>query len=162
MVKSNIKISGLKLPGTSETMEISQFADDNSLVCVNYSSIFEVFNIVDDFCKASGAQLNKDKCKGLWMGSWRHNKDQLCRIKWGNSLEEVVGVQIGNDDYIKANWETVLKKFEKVLSEYQHWILSMKGKAIIANTLALSKIFLCQIIDIYAKGILEMLQFNLI
>ena len=75
------------------------------------------------------------------MGSWRHNKDQLCGIAWGNSSEKVVGVQIWNGDYVQVNWKMVLSKFEKALSEYHHHILYMKGKAVIANTLALSKVF---------------------
>ena len=56
-------------------------------------------------------------------------------------LEKVVGMFIGNGDYVEANWKAVLSKFEKVLSDYQQRSLSMKGKAVIANTLALSKVF---------------------
>ena len=49
-IKAN-KISGLKLPGTKEKTEISQFADDNLLICTNYTSIFEVFNVMEKIVK---------------------------------------------------------------------------------------------------------------
>ena len=42
-IKSHNAISGLKLPGTDEESEISQFADDNLLVCTNDNqSLFTV------------------------------------------------------------------------------------------------------------------------
>ena len=75
------------------------------------------------------------------MDSWYNNQDQLCGISWGNGLEKAVGMFIGNGDYVEANWKAVLSKFEKVHSEYQQRSLLMKGKAVIANTLAPSKVF---------------------
>ena len=113
-IKSHPNIHGLSLPGSQETSEISQFADDNSLVCTDYRSIQSVFEVSDNFCKASGAKLNKNKCHGLWMGTWRNNSDQLCGIQWSNGLEKMVGIMFGIGDIIKQNWDTVYNKFNKV------------------------------------------------
>ena len=41
------------------------------------------------------------------MGLWHNNHDQLCGISWGNALEKVVRVYIGNGDYVEANWKMV-------------------------------------------------------
>ena len=139
-IKSHPNIHGISLPGSEETSEISQFADDNSLICTDYKSIRSVFEVSDLFCKASGAKLNKDKCRGLWLGAWKNNMDQLCGIKWSNGLEKMVGIMFGNGDIVKNNWDKVFDKFNKVLIDWQSRNISMKGKAVIANTLALSKL----------------------
>ena len=122
------------------TNAVTQFADDNPLVCTDYKSIRQVFVISDRFCNASGAKLNKDKCRGLWLGAWKNNQDKLCNISWSNDVEKMVGVHIGNGDYMKVSWDTAFKKFEKVVADWQNWFISMKGKAVILNTLALSKL----------------------
>ena len=139
-IKSHPGINGLSLPGVEEESEISQFADDNSLVCTDYRSIRHVFEVSEDFCRASGAKLNKDKCRGLWLGAWRNNTDQLCGIQWSNSEEKMVGLYFGNGDFLQKNWDNVYNKFDKVITDWKSRALSMKGKAIVANTLALSKL----------------------
>ena len=139
-IKSHSGIMGLSLPGTVEKLEISQFADDNSLVCTDYKSIRHVFEVSENFCRASGAKLNKDKCKGLWLGAWKNNSDQLCGIKWNNGVEKMVGILFGNGDFVQTNWDVVYQKFDRVITDWRSRSLSMKGKAVIANTLALSKL----------------------
>ena len=139
-VKRHHGISGVPLPGSQEESEISQYADDNSLLCQNYASIRHVFEVSDRFCHASGALLNKEKCKGLWLGTWKGNMDQLCGISWSSGVEKIVGVYTGNGDYTKPNWEAVLKKFQKVLADWSVRSLSLRGKATILNTVAISKL----------------------
>ena len=154
MIKAHPDITGIGLPGTEEQSEISQFADDNSLVCTDYKSIRQVFAFSDSFCKESGAKLNKDKCRGLWLGAWKNNQDRLYNISWSNGVEKMVGVHIGNGDYVKVNWDSAFKKFEKVIADWQNRFISMKGRAVVLNTLALSKLtYVGSVIPRCLKGI---------
>ena len=99
-----------------------------------------MFEVSENFCKASGAKLNKDKCKGLWLGAWKNNPDQLCGIKWNNGAEKMVGLFFGNGDFTQTNLDAVYKKFDGVITDWRSRSLSMKGKAVIANTLVLSEL----------------------
>ncbi len=134
-------ICGLHLPGSTDTVKIIQFADDNSILCTDYMSIYNVFSVMDNFCHASGAMLNLGKCVGLWLGKWRNNTDNLCNISWTNDATRIVGFLFRSNNYVNSNWDPVLDKFKSVLSDWKHRNLSFKGKAIIVNTLALGKIF---------------------
>ena len=80
----------------------SQFADYNSLVCTDYNSIRHVFEVSENFCKASGAKLNTHKCKGFWLETWNNNPDQLCGIKWSSGEEKMVGLFLRNGDFTKV------------------------------------------------------------
>ena len=86
-VKCHRGISGVPLPGSQEESEISQYTHDNSMFCQNYASIYHVFKVLDQFFCASSASLNKEKCKGLWLGARKGNTDQLCGISWSSSVD---------------------------------------------------------------------------
>ena len=139
-VKQHRGISGVPLPGSQEESEISQYADDNSLLCRNYASIHHVFQVSEQFCHASGALLNKEKCKGLWLGAWKDNKDQLCGISWSSGVQKITGIYMGNGDYASFNWEEVQKKFKRVLADWGNRSLSLHGKAVMLNSMAISKL----------------------
>ena len=59
-----------------------------------------------DYEKATGAKINYEKTKGLWVGSWKNRTDdpfqeidphQTKRIKWTNKNVEYLGVYVGNE-----------------------------------------------------------------
>ena len=58
------------------------FADDTQLFHSSENSIKESFNILETYCKASGALLNLHKTKGLSIGAWRNKKMNFNKIKW--------------------------------------------------------------------------------
>ena len=78
----------------------------------------------------------------------------MTSLPWQNSLQnrqrhalctlgktcKMVGVHIGNGDYVKVNWDLAFKKFEKVIADWQNRFISVKGRTVILNTLALSKL----------------------
>ena len=76
----------------------------------------------------------------MWLEAWKNNPNQLWSINWSNGIEKMVGLFLGNGDFIHINWDTVYKKFDKVITAWENRSLSMKKKAVVANTLALSKL----------------------
>ena len=57
-------------------VKLTQFADDTTLLLVNDNLNTEAFQIFDLFERASGAKINKYKCKGLWCGGFALRSDQ--------------------------------------------------------------------------------------
>ena len=83
-----VRISGVRLPGSSEESKISQYADDGNLTLVDEYSITKAFEIVRIFEKGSGSELNLDKTEGMWFGSMAGRTDGPINIKVENRFHQ--------------------------------------------------------------------------
>jgi len=140
-IRCNPRISGLSLPGLSPLSFISQYADDTSLILSSDDSIKAVFETYDLYEKASGSKLNRGKSKGLWLGSWRGRLDPPVDLDWSSFKLKVLGVFIGIGDLIEDNWRPRINAVDKILSSWRSRSLSLRGKALVINALALSRIW---------------------
>ena len=133
-------IRGVRLPGSSEESKISQYVDDGDLTLVNEYSITRAFEIVHIFEKGSGSKLNLDKTEGMWFGSMAGRTDNPVNIKWRTDFIKVLGIffTMSNCDFLSLNWNFLIKKLANRLESWKFWTLSLKGKSMIINTLALS------------------------
>ena len=68
-IRANPRIHGIRPPDSEEELKLSQYADDTTLLLSDDESIDEAFNTFDLYERASGAKINKGKCKGLWCGA---------------------------------------------------------------------------------------------
>ena len=138
----------------AQTVEvrISMFADDTQLYHSSESSIREGFNILDIYSKASGAQVNVSKTKGLYIGQWKNKKPVVSTIDWvprADGLGTVFGYNINYEDL----W---LQKFFKFKAKIQNWSkrdLTMEGKRLLIYSYIISG--LSYMIDIYSSNISE-------
>ena len=83
-IRCNPRISGLSLPGSPPLSPISQYADDTSLILSSDDSIKAALETYDLYERASGSKLNRDKSKGLWLGSWRGQTDPPVDLAWSS------------------------------------------------------------------------------
>ena len=151
-IRSNTKIKGYHAPGTPEPTKITQYADDTVLITSDVSSIHHTLASFDIYYKASGCKLKQSKLKGLIVG---HNSDHSHlpdQINWVNSTGlKILGVVFFNDPLytINHNWQIAITKLTNKLSKLRYRTLSLRGKAILINTLALSQIwFLASLLHI--------------
>lgn len=140
-IRSDPYIEGLKLPGTPEEARISQYSDDNNFIVTSRRSIVRIFDIVKLYSMCAGTKLNLSKCCGVWMGKWKHCTDHICGISWSNSIVKIVGIYYGNENTENVNWNYILGKFCKIISEWESRNITMKGKAVLLNSCALSKLW---------------------
>lgn len=63
------------MPGSSETAKISFYVDDGTAILTNLNSVNLVLATCKHFGKASEAQLNVLKTKGIFFGEWKHRED---------------------------------------------------------------------------------------
>ena len=75
----------------------------------------------------------------MWLGAWMSRADEPLGPRWVRKMK-VLGVVFGTVSCEEDNWEPKIKKFEKSLNLWRSRLLSLLGKALIINTLGLSKL----------------------
>ena len=141
-IRNNPNIHGIRSPQDKE-VKISQFADDTTLLLTDESSITETFKVFDRYERASGAKINRAKCKGLWSGAFAHRTDQLHGFEWFNDYipDKILGQYFGNVDRTRMNWEAKIQKINNILDAWRHRELSFKGRALLINSLVTSTLW---------------------
>ena len=86
-------------------------------------------------------KLNLSKCKGLWLGSWNGRTDATVAIEWSSVKVKVLGVFLGPFATEGDNWRPRITAVQNVLSSWRQQSLSFRGKALVINALALSRIW---------------------
>ena len=140
-IRANRRIIGLSLPGVSPLPVVSQYADDTSLIVVSDDSIKAVFDTYAVFELGSGSKLNLSKSKGLWLGGWSGRLDPPITLEWTSGMIKVLGVFIGIGDLEEANWRPRITAVKNTLNSWRQRHLSYRGRALIINALALSRIW---------------------
>ena len=140
-IRCNPRISGLCLPGSSPLSPISQYADDTSLILLTDDSINASFEVYSLFEKASGSKLNQSKSKGLWLGGWSGRTDPPVALDWSSEKIKVLGVFVGVGNLEEDNWRPRITAVDNVLKSWRARSLSFRGKSLVINALALSRIW---------------------
>ena len=103
-------------------------------------SISKAFEIIHIYEKGSGSRLNLGKTEGMWFGSMASRRDGPVNIKWRTDYIKVLGIffTTSRRDLEWLNWSFRIEKLAKRLESWKFQSLSLKGKSMIINTLALS------------------------
>lgn len=154
-IRSHSDISGLSLPGSVVPLPpLSQYADDASVVVMSDEAITATFEVYDLHERGSGAKLNLTKCKGLWLGAWNGRTDAPVAIEWGSVMVKILGVFLGPFVPEEDNWCPRITVVQNGLSSWRQRCLSYRGKALVINALALSRIW-------YVASVIHMPQWVL-
>ena len=141
-IRANPRIKGLCLPGSSDPLSpISQYADDTSLVVCSDDAIRACFEVYDVYERGSGSKLNMSKSKGLWLGPWANHSDPPVTLDWSSVKIKVLGVFLGPGNLDDVNWKPRIAAVENTLSSWRQRILSFRGRALVINALALSRVW---------------------
>ncbi len=146
-IRQSKKIKGIRLPGKNcdEEVKISMFADDTQLFLTTEASITESFEMLQLYCKASGAELNYQKTKGLYIGQWKDKKNNFDKIKWVKQVEGL-GAVYGYGINYEELWMQKFFKFKKKIDNWKGRDLSLRGKKLLINSYILSSVsFLAEI-----------------
>lgn len=142
-IRANPLIKGIRPPQTTSEVKLSQYADDTSLLLRDVTSISHTFETLALYERASGAKINREKCKGLWAGSLRHRSDSIYDFAWFNDYipDKILGHIFGNVDCTRYNLEPRIQKLKNTIEAWRHRELSFKGKALIINGLLTSTLW---------------------
>ena len=120
---------------------LSQYADDTSVLVTFNAAITATFDVYDLYERGSGAKLNLWKCNGLWLGSWNGRTYTPVVIEWSSVKFYFLGVFLGLFATEEDNWRPSISADQNVLSSWRQRSLSFRGKALVINALALSRIW---------------------
>ena len=142
-IRENPKIHGVRPPDSKEELKLSQYADDTTLLLSDEDSIDEAFTTFELYECASGAKINKGKCKGLWCGAFKERTENLHGFDWYNDFipEKILGLFFGNVDCTQLNWESKIEKINNIIAAWRHRELSYKGRALVINGLLASTLW---------------------
>ena len=132
-------ISGIQIGHTEARM--FQHADDTTFFVSSITSIFSIMRVVKVYELASGSKCNMNKTELLVIGrSEADPRDFNFPVK--NDFIVVLGIAMGNDQVLieKENWENRTGKCASVLRRWKCRNLSFKGKAIVINSLVVSRL----------------------
>ena len=143
-IRNDSIIRGIKIPGCSREARISQYADDTTLFLTTSASIDRVNEILQIYQNATNAKLNLLKSKIMRFGKivLKGGVFDIPHINFETSVK-VLGITFFNDMFHMQNhnWKEVLTKLDQILNIWKVRHLSLKGRSLIVNTLALSKIW---------------------
>ena len=96
---------------------------------------------VKTFEKGSGSKVNLSigKSEGIWFGKYHGCQESpVEELNWEVGDTEILGIPFGSQDAIFAAWSKRTDKLEQKFQAWSNRSLSLHGKVIIINSLALS------------------------
>ena len=140
-LRSNHGIKGIPVSENC-TVVLTQYADDTTLFLQNEDSLRETFCVLEHFAKCSGLKINKDKTVIFSLGDTEGKVTKILSIKCTLEPVKVLGIWVckNMEEIHDVNFKERIEKLRTVLNMWRQRDLSLKGKVVIINTLALSQI----------------------
>ena len=147
-LRANPNIVGFTVEG--EKIISTHYADDAVIVITQNRCFKEVYKDLQDYEKASGAKINYDKTRGLWVGKWKNRTDDPFQdlypentkpIKWTNKNVYNLGIYFGNDEPALQTFNEILPKMKRRLHFWKPLKLPILAKSRVIEIFHASKLF---------------------
>ena len=149
----DVNISGLNPCESSQSMKVSQLADDTSLYLNGYDDLKHTIKHFNNFAIFSGLYLNLNKSSLLSTNGDNIDTGDI-NIKFENTVK-ILGIHFSNErsaSEIEMNWTKRIDQILHTLTKWSRRNLSLAGKVVILKTFALSQlVFLMQSITLPEK-----------
>lgn len=140
MIAQDPGIKGITTPCKREC-KIVLYADDTNIMVRDEDSVGKVLEHLETYCKASGAKINTQKSEIMYYGpvSKTHNKWQFHET---TGKIKVLGVFLGEnlEAACEHTWGGLEAQIKNKLALWKMRALSLRGRAVVVNTLLLSKL----------------------
>ena len=144
-IKKSKDIHGIPIPG-GKTHILMQFADDMDIFLSQKTRLKHLFELLQKFQNATGSTINASKTKGLFLGAPEEDEidEDFDKIQWKNLQGlEVLGIFFFTDfmHTQNYNWRKATNDLKEQLENLKNRKLSLKGKVLVLNSVAMSKIW---------------------
>jgi hypothetical protein len=150
-------INGFQGPNGIED-KTKGYADDTAVYVRDLESVNNTITIVEKYGKASESKLNKDKTHILLCGSLKEHRPAEAGLRYVTDKIKLLGVWVGNVDTSEDNWTPIVNKISRTLGLWSTRDLTIKGKAIIVNTMALSKMWYISTVCVPPDEVIEKVE----
>ena len=160
-VRLDKRIEGIYLPGQLDPAKISQYADDSNFYLSHRTKLIHLFEILQDFEKATGAKIKRAKTKGICLGGAEPKDETNIEIQWVDRTGlKILGVVFFPDQLMTTNynWTKKIEKLKTFTNLSQTRNLSLKGKVINLNSVGLAKIWYLATVIPIPKWLQEILE----
>lgn len=141
MIKKDQRIKSINIENGREGQKIFQYADDTTLIIEDLESIRIAMELMQKFCKATGAKINVEKTAFMRFGE----APAIPACIAFNEKEEIkiLGVNLGKDEKSSRDkrWEEIVGEMKRRLVFWKVRDLELKGRVLIVNSLMLSKMW---------------------
>ncbi len=135
-------IKGIWIKGTESEHKVFQYADDTTLIVKDIKSIDKAMEVLERYCKGTGAKINTEKTKYMRVGLTNDISNKI-QFKEEKKNMNILGIRVGENENEISNvvWEEVFKGMQKRLNFWKLRNLFLKGKVLVINSLFLSKMW---------------------
>lgn len=148
MIRGSDKIKGFNILGSSEHLIVNLFADDTVVYASDKDKYDDLQEILDKWCKISGAKFNKEKTEIIPIGSKAHRErmiqtrkihpsdaplNQDIRIAKDGDAVRSLGSWVGNEITDVTPWEPIIDKVNKELTRMSLTHPSLNGKRLLTQ-----------------------------
>lgn len=143
LLKQNY-VNGISIKDSNITSLIYQHADDTTLTLADKNSISKSFQLLDVYCKASGARVNVEKSEMMVINDTIDSVTQLqLPFIVKTDCLEILGITLGNNKELceNINWKPKIDKIRNILQIWRQRHLTLRGKAIVIQSLLMSRIW---------------------
>jgi len=138
-VRNSLDIRGIRLPGCSEELRISLFADDTTTVSADVESVNNCIKVFEHFSAASGAALNKSKCAVLVVGGQINTAGLPAWLPVKVNVK-ICGVIFGRN-MVAENEAVLLPKIATAVRLNQGRTLTLRGRVTVLNVVICAKLW---------------------
>ena len=150
-IRADPNIKGITIPGIEKSIKIQLFVDDTDLFLNKDDSLDYIQNILNNWCKVSGARFNIEKTEIIPMGTADHRKtvaktrkinpldrsplpDRIHIAQDGEAVR-ILGTWIGNNVNEVSPWEPILDIINAKLKLWEKAHLTLNGKRLVIQAI---------------------------
>ena len=158
-IRQNNDIKGfqIKLDSKTNSLKITQMADDTTLFLNSKDEISLALNLIEIYGTLSGLKLNRNKTEGIWLGKLKNTKDKFENVNWTKTVVKSLGVYFGlnREECKKLNTAKIIDKSDKTLNLWKRRNLTMIGRINIIKSLILPNVTYAATMSILCKDFIS-------
>ena len=141
MIKKNRNIKGIII--NDKEHKLSQYADDTVFILDGKEkSLNETLNVLFEYSKFSGLNINFDKTHAFWIGINKYSTKAIktrWKLSWGKTNFKLLGItfHIDLDKIERINYTEKIHKINSLITLWKRRILTPLGKITVIKTLLL-------------------------